>query len=83
MRPSKRPASNQGTQIALALDPAASEFFKMKQWALLLSPNRIDARKSKTQEEMVRLLQEWVGQYPIVSHGDGVAEEDETGWKLI
>ncbi len=67
-----------GTQIALALDPAASEFFEHGAYVFQKSD-----RSRKSPEEMVRLYENWVGQYPIVSIEDGVAEEDEIGWKLI
>lgn len=67
-----------GTQIALALDPAASEFFENGQYVFHKSD-----KSRKTPEDMVRLYEEWVRQYPIVSIEDGVAEDDKHGWGLL
>jgi enolase 1/2/3 len=67
-----------GDQIALALDPAASEFYEEGQYVFSKSD-----KSRKTSEEMVRLYEDWVRQYPIVSIEDGVAETDQTGWRLI
>ena len=67
-----------GEQVALALDPAASEFFEDEAYVFGKSDG---SRKSP--EEMVRLYEDWVGKYPIVSIEDGVAEQDEGGWRLI
>jgi enolase len=65
-------------QIALALDPAASEFFDAGQYVFDKSD-----QSRKSPEQMVRLYEEWVRQYPIVSIEDGVAENDQAGWKLL
>lgn len=67
-----------GEQVALALDPAASEFFEEGHYVFTKSDG-----SRKTPEEMVRLYEEWVRQYPIVSLEDGVAENDPAGWGLI
>jgi enolase len=67
-----------GDQIALALDPAASEFYDQDRYVFAKSD-----KSRKTSEEMVRLYEEWVRQYPIVSIEDGVAENDDAGWKHI
>ena len=66
-----------GRQIAIALDPAATEFFKGGKYHLegegkVLSP-----------EEMVEFYVKLVEKYPIVSIEDGLAEDDWTGWKLL
>jgi enolase len=65
-------------QVALALDPAASEFFEGGRYRFTKSrgPNR-------TPDEMVRLYEDWVRQYPIVVIEDGVAEDDAAGWQAI
>jgi enolase len=65
-------------QVALALDPAASEFYDEGQYVFHKSD-----RSRKSPEEMVRLYEDWVAQYPIVSIEDGVAEDDQTGWRLL
>ncbi|MDE1978988.1 MAG: phosphopyruvate hydratase, partial [Betaproteobacteria bacterium] len=66
-----------GEQIAIALDPASSEFYKDGKYhlegeGLVLST-----------EEMVDFYDNWLGKYPIVSIEDGLAEQDWDGWKLL
>jgi enolase len=69
-----------GEEVAIALDPASSEFFDADK-------NRYVFKKSdkseKTSEEMARYWQEWTRQYPIVSLEDGLAEDDWQGWKYL
>lgn len=67
-----------GVDIALALDPAASEFFDNGAYFFHKSD-----KSRKSSEEMVRLYEDLVKQYPIVSLEDGVAENDDAGWKLL
>ena len=67
-----------GRDIALALDPAASEFFEGDRYVFAKSD-----KSRKSAEEMVRLYEEWVRQYPFVSLEDGVAENDDAGWRLL
>jgi enolase len=74
----ERAGSTPGDQIALALDPAASEFYEDGRYRFAKSDG-----STKGPEEMVRLFEDWVSAYPIVSLEDGVAEQDETGWKLL
>jgi enolase len=66
-----------GDQIAIALDPAASELYKDGQYHLE-SENR-----SLSSEEMVAFWKEWVDNYPILSIEDGLFEDDWAGWKLL
>ena len=69
-----------GEQIAIALDPASSEFYDK-------SKNRYVFKKSdgseKTSEQMVQFWSNWVSQYPIISIEDGMAEDDWDGWKQL
>ena len=69
-----------GEQIAIALDPASSEFFDK-------SKNRYVFKKSdkseKTSEQLVEFWSNWTKQYPIISIEDGMAEDDWDGWKLL
>ena len=69
-----------GKQIALALDPASSEFY-------VSASNRYVFKKSdkssRTPEQMTAFWESWVRQYPIVSIEDGLAEDDWTGWKHL
>ena len=67
-----------GEQIAIALDPAASEFYKDGKYIFKKSD-----KSEKTPEEMVRFWSDWVNKYPIVSLEDGLGEEDWEGWKLL
>lgn len=70
-----------GSEIAIALDPAASEFFIKEKNAYHLfksAPN-----KEISIEKMVDYWAEWVSKYPIVSLEDGMAEDDWDGWKLL
>ncbi len=66
-----------GEQVAIALDPAASEFYKDGKYhlegeGLVLST-----------EEMIDFYDNWLGKYPIVSLEDGLAEQDWDGWKPL
>jgi enolase len=69
-----------GEEIAIALDPAASEFYDKDK-------NRYVFKKSdkseRTSEEMTRFWEDWARQYPIVSLEDGLAEDDWDGWKFL
>jgi enolase len=67
-----------GAQVVLALDVASSEFYEGDQYVFKKSDGR--ARKS---EGMVRLYEDWVRQYPIISIEDGCAEDDWDGWKAL
>jgi enolase len=64
-----------GKDIALAIDPAPSEFFEEGQYVFAKSD-----RSRKSPEQMIRLYEEWLRLYPIVSIEDGMAENDEVGW---
>jgi enolase len=66
------------TQIALALDPASSEFYRDGVYVFHKSDN-----SRRTSEEMVRFWEDWVRQYPIISIEDGMAENDWDGWKML
>ncbi len=66
-----------GEDIALALDPAASEFFK--DGAYVYSGEGV----TRSIEEQVDYLVKLAGAYPILSIEDGMAEQDWAGWKLL
>lgn len=66
-----------GEQIALALDPASSEFYGKGKY------NLDKEGRSLSREEMVDYYAKLVDNYPIVSIEDGVAEEDWDAWKLM
>lgn len=66
-----------GQQILIALDPATSELYENGQYKL-----RIEG-KTLSSEELVKLWESWVNQYPIISIEDGLAEDDWQGWVAL
>jgi len=66
-----------GEDVAIALDPAASEFYDEEEQVYHL---RTEGRKL-TSQEMVAFWVDWVNKYPIVSIEDGFAQDDWEGWK--
>jgi enolase len=69
-----------GEQIAIALDPAASEFYDAKKKKYVFKKSDKSEHSSK---QMVKFWADWTRQYPIVSIEDGLAEDDWEGWKMI
>ena len=67
-----------GTQIALGLDCAASEFYKDGKYHLAG-----EGGISLSSQEFANLLSAWCDKYPIISIEDGMAENDWDGWKLL
>lgn len=67
-----------GEDIALALDPAASEFFENDRYVFKKSDGR-----QLTSEEMISFWENWLRDYPIVSLEDGLAENDWSGWRKM
>jgi enolase len=67
-----------GSQVALALDVASSEFFNDGKYVFKKSDGR-----QRSPEEMVRLYEDWVRQYPIISIEDAFAEDDWDGWQMV
>jgi len=67
-----------GQDIYLAIDAAASEFYKNGKYVMAA-----EAKPEKTSEEMVNVYLEWINKYPIISIEDGMAENDWDGWKLL
>ncbi|HEX3466516.1 MAG TPA: phosphopyruvate hydratase, partial [Candidatus Elarobacter sp.] len=67
-----------GADVAIALDPAATEFFRDgKYWPHKPDDHPFDAA------QMVGLYEGLCNKYPIVSIEDGLAEDDWAGWKLF
>ena len=64
-----------GTEIALALDCAASELFTKGKYTFKKS-----GAGTKTAEQMIEMYAKWLNKYPIVSIEDGLAEGDWAGW---
>lgn len=69
-----------GEEIAIALDPAASELSKHGDGKYMFWKSD---KQVKTSEEMVKYWADWCRQYPIVSLEDGLAEDDWDGWKML
>ncbi len=67
-----------GEEIAIALDPAASEFYQDGKYVFKKSD-----KSAKSSDEMVRYWAKWANDYPIVSLEDGLSEEDWDGWQNL
>ncbi len=68
-----------GEDVAIALDPAASELFD----ETTRTYNLRKEGKKLNSEQMVAFWKNWVDQYPIVSIEDGLAQDDWDGWKML
>jgi enolase len=66
-----------GVDVAICLDPAASEFYKDGRYELGAEG------RSLSSEEMVDYWEDVLGRYPVLSLEDGMAEQDWDGWKLL
>jgi enolase len=64
-----------GEEIAIALDPAASEFFQDGKYVF-----RKSDKSARSSDDMVRFWAKWATDYPIVSLEDGLSESDWDGW---
>ncbi len=67
-----------GEDIAIALDPASSEFYNKETGKYVFKKSD---KRELSSDEMVAYWESWVNQYPIVSIEDGLAEDDWDGWK--
>ena len=67
-----------GSQIAIGLDCAASEFYKDGKYVL-----EGEGGIQLTSQEWTDMLATWVDKYPIISIEDGMAEGDWDGWKIL
>jgi enolase len=65
-------------EVALALDVAASELYDEDGYVFKKS----DGAK-RSHAELIRLYEDWVRQYPIISIEDALAEDDWEGWKML
>lgn len=66
-----------GEQIYIALDPAASEFYRDGKYHLDIEGRTL------TGEEMVAFWEDWISRYPIISLEDGLAENDWETWSKL
>ncbi|MBI3681835.1 MAG: phosphopyruvate hydratase [Acidobacteria bacterium] len=69
-----------GSEIALALDPAASEFYDAEKGVYVFKKSD---RSEHAPENLVQFWHKWTKDYPILSIEDGMAEDDWRGWKLL
>jgi enolase len=69
-----------GEQVAIALDPAASEFFDKGSGKYVFKKSD---KSTHSSQEMAAYWTRWVEKYPIVSLEDGMAEDDWSGWKAL
>ena len=68
-----------GSEVALALDPASSEFYKDGKYVL----EGESKDPVKDSPAMSKFYENWVSKYPIISIEDGLAENDWEGWKVL
>ena len=69
-----------GSQISIALDVAASEFFDKNTGKYVLKKSTKEEFSSK---DMIALYEGWLAKYPLVSIEDGLDENDWEGWKML
>lgn len=69
-----------GVEVAIALDPAASEFYDTKARKYIFKKS--DGKKYSS-DEMIAYWGNWIKKYPIVSIEDGLAEDDWDGWQKM
>src|SRR5713226_7672815 len=67
-----------GKDVAIALDPAASELYQEGNYVF-----KKGGAGTKSSDEMVALYKSWIDRYPIVSIEDGLAEDDWAGWAKL
>src|SRR6201987_5712790 len=69
-----------GEQVAVALDPAASEFYDKASGQYVFKKSD---KSSHAPADMVKYWSAWTEKYPIISIEDGMAEDDWAGWKAL
>jgi len=66
-----------GLEVGIALDAAASEFYKKGKYVLA------SEKKKLTAQQLIDYYEELVDKYPIMSIEDGLAEQDWEGWEAM
>ncbi len=66
-----------GEEVFIALDPATSEIYEDGKYHLKTEGRTL------TSEEMVKLWESWINEYPIISLEDGMSETDWEGWVML
>ncbi len=69
-----------GEEIAIAIDPASSEFYDKDKNKYVFKKGD---KRELTSAEMVSFYEDWIRRYPIVSLEDGLAEDDWEGWRIL
>ncbi len=73
----ERSGHRPGDEVFIAIDPAATEFYRDGRYRLKGEGKVLDS------EELIDVWQGWVGRYPLVSVEDGLAEDDWNGWERL
>lgn len=73
----KRAGFNPGNEIALAIDAAASEFYKDGKYHFKAESKNYDSK------QIIDYYEGMINKYPVISIEDGLAEDDWDGWKLM
>jgi enolase len=73
----ERSGHRPGEEVFIALDPAASEFYRDGRYQLTGEGRSLDVR------ELVDRWAAWIDRYPVISIEDGLAEDDWEGWRLL
>ncbi|MEW6669457.1 MAG: phosphopyruvate hydratase [Thermodesulfobacteriota bacterium] len=74
----KKAGYRAGKDVMIALDPAASSFFRKNKYVFAKSD-----RSERSGAEMIDFFEDWVSRYPIFSIEDGLAEDDWASWKQM
>lgn len=67
-----------GEDVSICLDPAASELWEDGKYKMFKSSGKL-----MSSDELIKLWESWISQYPILSLEDGLAENDWNGWKNL
>ena len=70
----ERSGHRPGDEVFIAIDPAASEFYREGRYQLKGEGRTLDS------EGLIDVWESWAGRYPLVSVEDGLAEDDWEGW---
>ena len=73
----ERSGHRPGEEVFIALDPAASEFYRDGRYQLAGEGRSLDV------QELVDRWATWIDRYPVISIEDGLAEDDWEGWRLL
>ncbi len=69
-----------GSEVSICLDPAVSELWDKKKKTYIMHKS---SGKAVSSDDMVKMWESWIKQYPIISLEDGMAENDWAGWKNL